>query len=114
MVVFDVLTLIVVCLNALDRPRTMDAKIATVLYRDGILYFVVILVIRAGVLLLTILSTPLGFAGFPLSWALITVIVSRLLLSLYTLEEDLTHANSGDEDGRATSVGDVQMNPLIA
>lgn len=34
-VAFDLLTLIVVCLNALDRPRSMDAKIATVLYRDG-------------------------------------------------------------------------------
>lgn len=40
-VAFDLLTLIVVCLNALDRPRSMEAKIATVLYRDGILYFVV-------------------------------------------------------------------------
>jgi len=46
---FDLFIFVLVCFNALSRPREQHVKLTYVLYRDGIIFFVVISGMNAGV-----------------------------------------------------------------
>ncbi|KAJ3553397.1 hypothetical protein NM688_g3635 [Phlebia brevispora] len=80
---FEVLVLSSTFLNALDRPRNAELPLTKALYRDGIAYFLIGTCLRALNLLLAIVARPsLSLVGVYFIWAMLTVVLNRLLLRL--------------------------------
>jgi len=81
--VFDFHVLCIVILNALQRPRAEDTVLARILVKDGLLYFALLTILRL-YNVLTVAIAPIGlvFSGAYVSWAIITVTMSRLMLKI--------------------------------
>jgi len=81
--IFDFHILYIVVLNALERPRGEDTVLARILVKDGLLYFALLTTLRL-YNVLTVAIAPIGlvFSGAYISWAVITVTMSRLMLRI--------------------------------
>jgi len=81
--IFDFHVLYIVVLNALERPRGEDTVLARLLVKDGLLYFAMLTILRL-YNVLTVAIAPIGlvFSGAYISWAIITVTMSRLMLKI--------------------------------
>jgi len=84
----DIYAFALIFINALDRPRGLDEQIVKVLYRDGLTLFIIVLFLRLMDLVISAAApAALTFLGLAFVWAMVTVIVSRLILKLYAAEE---------------------------
>jgi len=111
---FEILVLLATVLNALDRPRGADQKLANALSRDGITYFLALTALRAFNLALATTRDPaLTMLGTFFVWALTTTVLNRSLLRLRQAEvEESVEASSGrsspfglNYNGRASPFG---------
>lgn len=82
--VLELMNFILLCCNALHRPRHLQTYIIKQLYLDGVLYFMGITVLRvANVLALSGALSQENRLLFPfLLWSMIPVIVHRMILTL--------------------------------
>ncbi|KAJ6589742.1 hypothetical protein B0H19DRAFT_1104604 [Mycena capillaripes] len=83
-IMFEVIVFVTVCWNALDRPRALDtdseAHITRILFRDGVVYFVVPLRV-ANTILAVVAPVSLIFVAVYFIWAATTVTTSRLIIN---------------------------------
>ncbi|KZV83146.1 hypothetical protein EXIGLDRAFT_324274 [Exidia glandulosa HHB12029] len=81
-IVYEVLVFGFTVFNAFDRPRPADVGLAGALYRDGVLYFVSLFILRVINLVVTSLSpTPFVHVGSTLIWSSNVVALNRLILN---------------------------------
>jgi len=75
--------------NALDRPRSRNAQMAKIMYRDGSLYFFCLFALRLVNLLLCALApVSLTFLGVFFIWSISNITLARLILNLRRLSSD--------------------------
>ncbi|CEL53936.1 hypothetical protein RSOLAG1IB_06718 [Rhizoctonia solani AG-1 IB] len=82
---FEIIIFVMTLHKCLEHAKTqqLQAPILRTLYRDGFLYFLVIVVMRILNLALWIVApVSLIYLGLYFIWALITLLISRLLLNL--------------------------------
>ncbi|KAL5528244.1 hypothetical protein ACEPAF_7380 [Sanghuangporus sanghuang] len=80
---FEVLVLLAVCLNAFDRPHAQNCEVKRALARDGIGFFAALTVLRVFNLLLATLARPsLIVLGVYFVWAMTTLVLNRALLNI--------------------------------
>ncbi|KAJ6502759.1 hypothetical protein C8R47DRAFT_1106705, partial [Mycena vitilis] len=84
--VFEVVIFITVCWNTLDRPRALgpesDSHITRMLLRDGLIYFVILTVLRVANTLIAVLAPiSLLFVILFFIWAATTVTTTRLIIN---------------------------------
>ncbi|PAV18996.1 hypothetical protein PNOK_0584000 [Pyrrhoderma noxium] len=86
---FEVLVLISVCLNACARPRSKDTELARALSRDGIGFFSSLTILRLFNLILTSVARPslLPVASF-FVWAMTTLVLNRAIFNIYKSSTD--------------------------
>ncbi|KAF8499586.1 hypothetical protein F5888DRAFT_1683520 [Russula emetica] len=86
---FDITVLAFMIYNSLSNPRDLKTTLKGILYRDGILFFLLVALIRALNLLLVIVTEP-DLAGFPayFSWAIITLACRHLLIHIHSCEQE--------------------------
>ncbi|EJD45750.1 hypothetical protein AURDEDRAFT_114048 [Auricularia subglabra TFB-10046 SS5] len=81
-IVYEVLVFSFTVFNAIDRPRPADVSLASSLYRDGVLYFLSLSILRILNLVITSISpTPFVHVGSTLIWECNTVALNRLILN---------------------------------
>ncbi|KAJ7832001.1 hypothetical protein B0H13DRAFT_2430149 [Mycena leptocephala] len=85
--IFEVVVFVTVCWNVLDRPRALgtdpESYITCVFFRDGMIYFVVLTVLRvANVVLSFVAPVSLIFVAVYFIWAATTITTSRLIINL--------------------------------
>lgn len=107
-VIFEVMVFGTTCYNALDKPRERNRPLAQQLYKDGLVYFVVLTSLRLANFIISILA-PLSliFLGVFFVWCATNVTVSRLVLNIRReayrhrlTEEDLAEAPGQEEEER--------------
>ncbi|KAJ6543058.1 hypothetical protein B0H19DRAFT_1035468 [Mycena capillaripes] len=102
--VFEVVVFITVCWNTLDRPRALetdsDRYITHILFRDGVVYFVILFVLRIANTIIAIVA-PISsiFVIVFFIWAATTMTTSRLII------------NSRRAVGQAARLRELQMVP---
>ncbi|KAJ7617702.1 hypothetical protein DFH06DRAFT_1342849 [Mycena polygramma] len=84
--VFEVVVFITVCWNTLDRPRALvpglHPHITRMLFRDGVVYFVILTVLRVANTLIAVLAPiSLLFVILFFIWAATTVTTTRLIIN---------------------------------
>ncbi|EJD03269.1 uncharacterized protein FOMMEDRAFT_156655 [Fomitiporia mediterranea MF3/22] len=80
---FEVIVLLAVCLNAFDRPHIQNCEVKRGLIRDGIGFFAALTALRLFNLLLTSVVKPsLTVLGVFFVWAMTTVVLNRALFSI--------------------------------
>ncbi|KAF8499516.1 hypothetical protein JB92DRAFT_2981119 [Gautieria morchelliformis] len=83
----DIFTFIMVCLNALSRPRGSHTLLTRELYRDGVFFFIVVFSLRCTNLALAILSDPSRLLlGVSFTWSLMTTLLSRMIMNFRLVE----------------------------
>lgn len=95
MVTFDIFVLVMLFINAVNRPYRENSEIIQSLRRDGIKYLTVLLIMRSINLGLTIFCTAgeiLVIAFF--MWAIVSVTLSRFLLTVKAADQ--IKASNGD------------------
>lgn len=81
-IVYEVLVFIFTIANALHRPRPADISLVKALYRDGVVYFVSLFILRVLNLVVTSLSpTPFVHVGSTLIWESNVVALNRLIIN---------------------------------
>ncbi|KAI0315685.1 hypothetical protein OF83DRAFT_333768 [Amylostereum chailletii] len=113
-VCFEVVVFITTCWNAFDRPRAYDQGLHKALYRDGALYFVVLLALRAVNMVIAIVAPlALSILGVYFVWCTTTVTVCRFVLNLRRIAET---QESTDPDGTLPCADDeiLKDNPSPA
>ncbi|CAK5272370.1 unnamed protein product [Mycena citricolor] len=84
---FEVLVFLVVCWNALSRPRSLqspeeDPAMRRLLFRDGFLYFSILFVLRiANTIISSVAPISLLFVAVFFIWAGTSVTTSRLIIN---------------------------------
>ncbi|KAK0201055.1 hypothetical protein DFS33DRAFT_1456261 [Desarmillaria ectypa] len=82
-VFFEVVALSAMVYNALSRPRSSHTDVSRILYRDGIIYFLILFLLRLmNLLLASAAPVSLIFLGVFFIWCSTTVTVTRLILNL--------------------------------
>ncbi|EMD30963.1 hypothetical protein CERSUDRAFT_127678, partial [Gelatoporia subvermispora B] len=86
---FELLVLVSMVLNALDRPRAVHQQLTRALHRDGISYFLAITVLR--IFNLAVSATAIRrpsqtFLGVFFVWAMTNTVLNRSLLSFRRAE----------------------------
>ncbi|TFY78803.1 hypothetical protein EWM64_g5209 [Hericium alpestre] len=82
-IAFDVFVVLVSLINAADRPRGLNVKLLTDLRRDGWLFYLALFTLRLMNLVLDFVHNPTFVVlGFFFDWAMVTVVICRLLLRL--------------------------------
>jgi len=96
---FELTVLVLTAYNALSRPRDSRNPLLRSLYRDGMLCFAAITVFRLTNLISVSVAQP-GIASIPLyfSWAMVTLAINRLLISLRSSEKCGGHDDALNED----------------
>ncbi|KAL5523958.1 hypothetical protein ACEPAG_8131 [Sanghuangporus baumii] len=80
---FEVLVLLAVCLNAFDRPYAQNCEVKRALARDGIGFFAALTALRVFNLLLATVARPsLIVLGVFFVWAMTTLVLNRALLNI--------------------------------
>ncbi|KAF9009245.1 hypothetical protein BDZ89DRAFT_1143908 [Hymenopellis radicata] len=86
-IAFDIVTLVCVVYSALERPRSAQTAVTRVLYRDGIVYLLLLFLLRLVNLFLSIFApVSLIFIGVFFIWCSTTVTVTRFTLNLMRME----------------------------
>ncbi|EJD54218.1 hypothetical protein AURDEDRAFT_141196 [Auricularia subglabra TFB-10046 SS5] len=68
--------------NVLSTPRSGNARITAMLYRDGSLYFAGVMALRFTNMMTALFSSPESFFTFTFpTWALVTILVNRLVMN---------------------------------
>ncbi|KAJ7142891.1 hypothetical protein C8R44DRAFT_692496, partial [Mycena epipterygia] len=118
-IVFEVIVFGTVCWNTLDRPRAIgsddpDAAVTRMLFRDGVVYFVVRLRIANAVLAIVAPVSSIFIIVFFI-WAATTVTTSRLIINsrravgkAAALRELQMAASAGHERDQTESSGDMR------
>lgn len=88
-VTLELVAFLLVCLNALNRPRRGDTFFMGVLYRDGMFLFLAISALGWLNLVISV-TAPASriLIGTYCIWALITTIVSRMILNVQEAEDE--------------------------
>ncbi|KAJ7204863.1 hypothetical protein B0H12DRAFT_1243584 [Mycena haematopus] len=99
---YEVLVFATVCWNTLDRPRALcsgsDPGVTRMLFRDGIIYFVILFVLRTANTVIAVVSPVSSlFVIVFFVWASTTVTTTRLIL------------NSRRAAGKAARLRQLQM-----
>ncbi|KAF7345631.1 hypothetical protein MVEN_01582400 [Mycena venus] len=99
---YEVVVFVTVCWNTLDRPRALgsdpDAAVTRMLFRDGVVYFVILFALRIANTVIAIVSPVSSlFVIVFFIWASTTVTTSRLII------------NSRRAAGRAARLRRLQM-----
>jgi len=86
---FEIIVLFFSVYSALSRPRDHKTPLVEVLYRDGMLFFVVVALTRGLNIAFALVTEP-GLIILPtyFSWAIVTLAIHRLLIHINSLEED--------------------------
>jgi len=114
MVAMDSFTLIFLLLNSLHRPRGMNVNLFKQLCRDGLLFFTTTWSVRLlGLFISLFAPLYLSFAELCVGWSLVTTLVSRLLLSLYMLDELVEHKGLEDGSSALRHANILQSDPLL-
>ncbi|KLO09487.1 hypothetical protein SCHPADRAFT_943603 [Schizopora paradoxa] len=81
--VYEVLVLVSVWLNVLDKPRRLDTRLTQVLHRDGFSFFATLTVFRLFNMLAAAIAPPhLMLVGSFFVWAMTTLVLNRSLLNI--------------------------------
>ncbi|KAJ7680641.1 hypothetical protein DFH06DRAFT_1163779 [Mycena polygramma] len=92
---FEVVLCAITWWNALTQPRTTNAPLAAIMYRDGFLYFLFITGLRIiNTILAATAPTGLIFVAMLPVWCAITTTTCRLMLALRQIE----HNHNGPDD----------------
>ncbi|KIJ50711.1 hypothetical protein M422DRAFT_777044 [Sphaerobolus stellatus SS14] len=83
-IALDLLIFVLTFYNAFDRPRHMDSALITQLVTDGIVYFVLLLTLR--IFNIIIFAAADEFSASNFIWAMITMLVNRMLITSGTIE----------------------------
>lgn len=105
---FEVLVILSILLNALDRPHHADIPLAEALYRDGITYFIAVTCLRVLNLVLATAGRPsITLLGVFFVWGILTTTLNRSLLRMRRTEVDSKAAAelSLNASGRASPFG---------
>lgn len=82
-IAFDIYIAALTFLNSAHRPQPLSVKLITDLQRDGGMFFFALALLRAVNLILSVLKKPSYMViGFFFIWAMVIVVVCRLLLRL--------------------------------
>ncbi|KAJ6534825.1 hypothetical protein B0H19DRAFT_1038857 [Mycena capillaripes] len=84
--VFEIVVFVTVCWNMFDRPRTIgtdsDRYITRVLFRDGVMYFLILFVLRiANTVIAIVAPVSLLFVIVFFIWAATTITTTRLIIN---------------------------------
>lgn len=81
-IVFDITVFFFTVWNAIDRPRGMSTTITNSLYRDGVIFFLMLTSLRVfNIVVIVVAPLPLIQLGLYSLWALMLVTVHRLILT---------------------------------
>jgi len=84
---FELFLFLMVCWNALNRPRAHNLLLGKVLYRDGICFFVILSALGwMNFVLATAAPVYQSLLGIFCNWALSITVVSRLVMNLREAE----------------------------
>ncbi|KAJ6499000.1 hypothetical protein C8R45DRAFT_100312 [Mycena sanguinolenta] len=102
--VFEVILCAITWFNVLKRPRTSNASLATAIYRDGFLYFLLLLCLRIINTILAVRAPPalIFVAMFPV-WCATTTTTCRLMIKLR--QADHNHDRIGPNDHSNDTLG---------
>jgi len=90
--IYEVLVLASVWLNALDTPRTLDSRLTQSLHRDGFSFFALVTVFRIFNMVMAAAAPPsLMLVGSFFVWSMTTLVLNRLLLNI--LEASSVYSN---------------------
>ncbi|KAN0107002.1 hypothetical protein V8E52_010604 [Russula decolorans] len=91
---FDITVLAFMIYNSLSNPRDLKITLRRILYRDGIMFFLFVALIRAINLILIIVAEP-ELAALPIyfSWAVITLACRRMLIHIRSCEQEAAYYN---------------------
>ncbi|KIJ37083.1 hypothetical protein M422DRAFT_69494 [Sphaerobolus stellatus SS14] len=86
---FEIVAYVMVCYNALSRPRGFDDQLLRILIRDGILFFMATVTMRVLNLIMAVIDLPTQiFLGIYGIWGILLTIVSRMILDTRQAEYD--------------------------
>ncbi|KAH9986753.1 hypothetical protein BJV74DRAFT_844059 [Russula compacta] len=95
--VFVIPALSLTAYNALSRPRGSKTTLMRVLHRDGMLFFLIVTLLRVMNVAFSTLTEP-GLIGLPIyfSWAMVLLAINRMLIHIRSSEK-------GTEDDESES-----------
>jgi len=104
---FEILVIFLVSYNALSRPRGPERPLVGVLYRDSLMFFVAIALLRATNLVFSIITAP-GLIAFPLFfiWAMTTVAINRMIIHARS-SKDESESDADEENLRDATVSPI-------
>ncbi|KIJ50716.1 hypothetical protein M422DRAFT_27271 [Sphaerobolus stellatus SS14] len=86
-IALDLLIFVLTFYNAFDRPRHMDSALIMQLVTDGIVYFVLLLTLRIfNIIIFATADVAYTQLGIHFIWAMITMLVNRMLITSGTIE----------------------------
>ncbi|KAF8129077.1 hypothetical protein EV363DRAFT_1166787, partial [Boletus edulis] len=89
-IVFELVVFLTAVWNALDRPRSRNVRVSKIMYRDGSLYFFVLLRLL-NLLLCTVAPGSLTFLGVFFIWSISNITLARFIFNLRRLSNDACH-----------------------
>ncbi|KAJ6476049.1 hypothetical protein C8R47DRAFT_1142104 [Mycena vitilis] len=103
---FEVVLCAITWWNALTQPRTVNAPMAVIMYRDGFLYFLLLLGLRIiNTILAATAPSGLIFVAMLPVWCAVTTTTCRLMLALRQIE----HNHNGPDDVCSEGMGAVAV-----
>lgn len=117
----DVFIFALTCWNAFDRPRHMQTAISKQLITDGVVYFVCIMTLRLfNIIIVATADVSLSQLGLYFLWAMITVLINRMLILSGTVEVYAgpdpsgrqTPFNMGDRSSYGSDDEDEDLYPI--
>ncbi|KAI9510915.1 hypothetical protein F5148DRAFT_1281376 [Russula earlei] len=106
---FELSVIFLVAYDALSRPRIVDRPLVRTLYRDGMLFFLAVWLLRMTNLAFAVVTEP-GLIALPIffSWGMVSLAINRMLIHIRSSEErsqrDDNEDNDDDDDAVASSV----------
>ncbi|KAJ7268680.1 hypothetical protein B0H12DRAFT_1096125 [Mycena haematopus] len=111
--VFEIVLCAITWWNVMMRPRTSNASLAAAIYRDGFLYFLLLLCIRV---INTIVAfrapPPLIFVSMFPVWCATTTTTCRLMIKLRQIDHNHDHIGPDDLSNETLGVHD-EYNELV-
>ncbi|KAF7376419.1 AAA domain-containing protein [Mycena sanguinolenta] len=104
---FEIVLCAITWFNVLKRPRTSNASLATAMYRDGFLYFLLLLCLRIINTILAVKAPPalIFIAMFPV-WCATTTTTCRLMIKLRQIDHNHDQIRPNDHSDDTLCVHD--------
>ncbi|KAF8482493.1 hypothetical protein DFH94DRAFT_727507 [Russula ochroleuca] len=101
---FEITVISFTTYSALSFPRDHRTPLGRILYRDGMMFFVVVALSRGLNIAFSVVTEPgLIFLSTYFSWATVTLSTHRFLIHILSFEKDTTYYNDLYEEDRSPS-----------